>query len=857
MQENSKTLALFLIVTLLVFEFGLSVSAQEYVEPIDLMIITHEDFVTECERLSAWKNSTAMTSAVVSWQELAASFPGTDQPEKIKRGIADWHSRYRTKYVLLMGDSDVLPVRYITMDWNCHTPEPAKITASDVVYSASDLYYADLYNASEDFADWDYDMNGHYGELLGAWKFTGTAPINYDRLDMHPDVAVGRVPASTSQEVRNYVDKVISYETNADLQSASWLSDALLIANGVNDLNQYVLSGNIGADLVTAGFTNTRLFDVDMLNLPRPFTYRPNNIIITNELNYGKGFVNFAGHGNPNHAPSYGVEANDYSIRIAHSLGSQFNTTQEALVSFCWQFTGQPAVGDVTGDDVSDVFFFQSNGTVHVSVSFDPFGEYYINPSRTFYDLDGYFAPEPGYPKIGDFNGDSRDDIIQVNRTSGAVYVSTAKVGTPRFDTVSTWLTGFLTSPYSWYVGDFNGDSYCDVAFRDGTRLQVAFSDGASFAPSVVMYDGIDPDEIIVPGDFNGDFAEDIALIDTITGDVRVATSTGQILEIDSDFNYGGFCPGDIAFGARILSANCTGNGGNDLVLFLKDSRIGGSRSDAAGTYWELGDVYVLDSDGSDWISCNVWHDQFCTGQRIPGVGDFNGDSRDDIVFFNRFEGGDPFDALKNEDMYPVIFAASCSTAEYAIVPPWRNYDDTTGTPQIGSNSGNIFPLTFLHGEELRVAPLPHALQTSDRGCIMERFLVQYNTSGAVAYIGGVEVLQTFVNDLNTYFVEEYTGGENILGRMWNSAINSYLSDKGYGGGEHALYASDWGEVASYHHPSKVTLFGDPSLRVFDTPEPTTPTPTIPPPVYIVIIGGGFVAAIGIVFLIRRIRLRT
>ncbi|MGD9396775.1 MAG: hypothetical protein PVJ05_10130 [Candidatus Thorarchaeota archaeon] len=64
-------------------------------------------------------------------------------------------------------------------------------------------------------------------------------------------------------------------------------------------------------------------------------------------------------------------------------------------------------------------------------------------------------------------------------------------------------------------------------------------------------------------------------------------------------------------------------------------------------------------------------------------------------------------------------------------------------------------------------------------------------------------------------------------------------------------------DVTSYHHPSKVSLFGNPSLRVFDTPEPTTPTPTTPPPIYIVIIGGGFVAAVGIVFLIRRIRLRT
>lgn len=843
--------------TLIVFELGLGVTAQRYVEPIDLMIITHEDFVTECERLSAWKNSTEMTSAVVSWQDLSALYSGTDLPEKIKRGIADWCERRHVKYVLLMGDSDVLPVRYITMDWNCHTPEPDKITSSEVVYSASDLYYADLYNSSEDFHDWDYDMNGYYGELLGARTFAGLEPINYDRLDMYPDVAVGRVPASTSQEVRNYIDKVISYETNADMQSASWLTDTLLIANGVNDLDQYVLSGNIGADFVSAGFTNTQFYDVDMLNLPRPFTYRPNNIIITNELNYGKGFVNFAGHGNPHYAPSFGVESNDYRIRVAHSLGAQFNTTMDAKASFCWQVSGLPSVGDVNGDDVSDVYFFQSNGTVHVALSINPSGEYYINPFRSFYNLGSFFAPEPGYPKIGDFNGDSRDDIVQVNRAAGDVYVSTANFGNPRYTTVSTWMSGFLTSPYSWYVGDFSGDSYCDIAYRDGTRFQVAFSDGSNFSAAVTVFDGIGADEIVVPGDYNGDLAEDIALIDSFTGDVRVATSTGQILEIDSDFNYGSFCPGDIPYGARVLSANCTGDGGEDLVLFLQDSRIGGSWSDAAGTHWELGDVYVLNSDGTDWSDCNVWHDQFCTGGRIPGVGDFNDDGRDDIVFFNRFQGGDPFDNLKNEDMYPIIFAASCSTAEYAIIPPWHNYEDVSRTIQVGSNSGNIFPLTFLHGEEIRVAPHPYSLQPFDTRCIMERFLVQFNESGAVAYIGGVEVLQTYVNDMNRYFVEEYTSGENILGQMWNTALSTYLTDRGYGGGEHALYASSWGDVASYHHPSKVTLFGDPSLRVFDTPDPTTPIPTIIPPVYIVIIGGGLVAAIGVVFLIRRIRLRT
>ncbi|TFG28720.1 hypothetical protein EU528_10830 [Candidatus Thorarchaeota archaeon] len=843
---KTKVIGLLLSFLLIFIQIGPSVNAQEYVEPVDLLIITHINFTTECERLSAWKNSTGMSSVVVSWQEFIYPYSGADLPERIKKGIADWQHRYRIKYVLLMGDSDVLPVKYITMDWNCHTPEPDKFSASDVVFSASDLYYADLYNASEDFADWDFDKNGYYGELLGAWKFTGVEPINYDRLDMFPDVAVGRVPASTEEEVSNYIDKVISYETNADIQLSSWLRESLMVANGVNDLDQYVLSGNVGADLVSFGYTNTRFYDVDMLNLPRPFSHRPNNIMITNELNYGKGYVNFAGHGNPGHLPSFGPDGNDYSVWFSYSLGSQFNTSILGKNSFCFGDLGLPMVGDYDGDNDTDLYFFDWNGTLTLSVN--PLTEH-------SYDLYPYFKPTPGFPKIGDFDGDNQDDLVQVNITSGEVYICTANSVPSWYTTTSVWMTGFLTSSYSWYVGDFNGDSMDDIAYRDGTQFRVARSTGSGFMTTVPMFDDLGPDEIIVPGDYDGDFNVDIALIDAITGDVRVATSNGQLMEIDTSYNYGGLCPGDIPYGARILSGDCQGYGYDCLVLFLKDSRIGGRRTDATGTNWELGDVYVLVSDGIGWCACTVWHEEFCLGDKIPAVGDFNGDSKDDIVLFNRYARIDPFDNLRNKDMYPIIFAASCSTAEYAIIPPWSDYEDHTLSDQIGSNNGHLFPYSSFHGENVRLAPGPYSLQDTDVGCIMERFLVQSNSSGAVAYIGGVEVLQTFVNDLNRYFVEAYVSGENILGEMWNDALDSYLTAKGFGHGEHALYASDWGDVAEYHHPSKVTLFGDPSLRVFDTPEPTTPPPVIITPTIVFVIGGT-VVAIGIVFLFRRSRLR-
>ena len=235
----AKLAALGVAFLVICFQLGATVDAQVYLDPIDLLIITHEDFVPELERLAQWKNSTDVPTAIVSWQDMIAEYSGGDWPERIKRGIQFWKETRRVKYVMLVGDADMFPVRYITLDWGAHTPDPDHIPASDFVFSASDLYYADIYNASEDFDDWDYDKNGFYGELWGANNLAALGPINHDRIDMYPDVAVGRVPASSVNQVANFVEKVIDYERNVKDGVQSWIKDSLLVAAGVDDLGQY------------------------------------------------------------------------------------------------------------------------------------------------------------------------------------------------------------------------------------------------------------------------------------------------------------------------------------------------------------------------------------------------------------------------------------------------------------------------------------------------------------------------------------------------------------------------------------------------------------------------------------------
>lgn len=140
-------------------------------------------------------------------------------PERIKRGIADYQQRYGIQYVMLVGDSHNFPVRYQVTD---RRQERQTGLASIGAYYASDLYYADLYDEDGNFETWDYNGNHYYGELWGEYY---KGPTNHDQIDMIPDVAVGRVPASNDNEVTNYVNKVIDYEQPSIYDD--WMSNAL------------------------------------------------------------------------------------------------------------------------------------------------------------------------------------------------------------------------------------------------------------------------------------------------------------------------------------------------------------------------------------------------------------------------------------------------------------------------------------------------------------------------------------------------------------------------------------------------------------------------------------------------------
>ena len=116
-------------------------------------------------------------------QPLRAEIEVTATREELSGMRAQLASREAFKqagldYVLLVGDVDVLPVRYMVLD---------RITpaAFDYSFYPSDLYYADLAKRDRSFESWNAQTNGfhagYYGEVRG--EKNKADPVNFDEID--------------------------------------------------------------------------------------------------------------------------------------------------------------------------------------------------------------------------------------------------------------------------------------------------------------------------------------------------------------------------------------------------------------------------------------------------------------------------------------------------------------------------------------------------------------------------------------------------------------------------------------------------------------------------------------------------
>ncbi|MEO0092506.1 MAG: C25 family cysteine peptidase [candidate division WOR-3 bacterium] len=151
----------------------------------EYLIITTEALSTSLQPLANWRTKQGFKAEITTVNNLTASYPGRDVPEKIRNGIIDYFRNRGLIFVVLAGDSQLVQ------------PRLARVVASTYTGNIpSDLYFSDL-NGS-----WDGNRNNIFGEVPA------------DSIDMYPDVYVGRASIDNVTEANTFVNKVLTYEKN-------------------------------------------------------------------------------------------------------------------------------------------------------------------------------------------------------------------------------------------------------------------------------------------------------------------------------------------------------------------------------------------------------------------------------------------------------------------------------------------------------------------------------------------------------------------------------------------------------------------------------------------------------------------
>jgi hypothetical protein len=234
-------------------------------EDVQYVVITDKTKTgTSFKALVDWKVQKGVPSKIVDTSMIYANYTGVDNAEKVRKFIMDAKNIWGTEFVLIGGDTGVIPVRKVYNSANGYS------SSAD----PTDLYYSDLDGT------WNGDGDSTWGETS-------------DGVDMRPDVIVGRAPVQSVAEANTFVTKALKYEKDP---TKGYLDNATLAGEFLDSsTNSSRGLDNIKTNLLTSNFKSTSMYDRSngvYGNLNKP------NFMA--QINKGASLIFHAGHSNWN-----------------------------------------------------------------------------------------------------------------------------------------------------------------------------------------------------------------------------------------------------------------------------------------------------------------------------------------------------------------------------------------------------------------------------------------------------------------------------------------------------------------------------------------------------------------------------
>jgi len=173
----------------------------------DYLVISTPDLLPELESLIEWRRKQGLAVMAIPIQTIYDQFnEGKPGPEAVRIFLDTVLKTWQVKpaYLFLVGDASYDSLAYQS------SPEGNQIPT----------FFIRTRFGGETASDFGFAVPG-----LGDWPAPDGEKIS------SPELAVGRIPARTPEQVRTYVEKVINYESSDLATSGEWLNQILAIAD--------------------------------------------------------------------------------------------------------------------------------------------------------------------------------------------------------------------------------------------------------------------------------------------------------------------------------------------------------------------------------------------------------------------------------------------------------------------------------------------------------------------------------------------------------------------------------------------------------------------------------------------------
>lgn len=253
---------------------------------IPYIIVTTKELSSSLERLAALRRLRGISTQVRCIEDIlsnplyiakAQEDEYKDNASILRAFVSDAYYTHGTEYILLAGPYPIIPGRWAQRVLNPHI---------------DDTYISDFYFRNVDV----------------SWpKIADRHPLPEELNNFENYINVSRIPCSTSDEINNYIDKLIQYEFNIGNVDLSYLNNAFVLFGEDTDIKKFFYN-----DSYDSFSDNFSFLKIDTNGLTS--TYTGAEAVKSMNSNYW-GYVDWRCHGHyaglATHNPTYGINAVD------------------------------------------------------------------------------------------------------------------------------------------------------------------------------------------------------------------------------------------------------------------------------------------------------------------------------------------------------------------------------------------------------------------------------------------------------------------------------------------------------------------------------------------------------------------